>query len=63
MEFAYNNTLSTTTGVSLFFTNKRYHLNITVHPECNIAFFQAYNFAIDLDKLWSTFKAEISVAQ
>jgi len=36
-EFTYNNALSATTGVSPFFTNKRYHLNITVHPECNIA--------------------------
>ena len=36
-EFAYNNALSTTTGVSLFFANKRYHPNITVHPKCDIA--------------------------
>ena len=35
-EFAYNNASSTTTGVSLFFTNKGYYLNITVHSECNI---------------------------
>ena len=37
-EFAYNNAPSTTTGVSSFFANKGYHLNITVHPECDIAF-------------------------
>jgi len=37
-EFAYNNTLSATTSVSPFFANKGYHLNITVHPEHNIAF-------------------------
>ena len=30
-EFAYNND-------SLFFTNKGYHPNITVYPECDIAF-------------------------
>jgi len=36
-EFAYNNALSSTTCVSLFFANKGYHLNITVHPKCNIA--------------------------
>jgi len=36
-EFAYNNAPSATTGVSLFFTNKGYHLNITIHPERNIA--------------------------
>jgi len=36
VEFAYNNTLSATTGISSFFANKRYHLNITVYPEHNI---------------------------
>jgi len=63
MEFAYNNTPSATTSVSPFFTNKGYHLNITVHPEHNIASSQAHNFAIDLNKLQSTLKAEISAAQ
>ena len=63
VEFVYNNALSATTGVFLFFANNKYHLNIIVHPECNIAFFQAYNFAIDLDELQSTLKAEISTAQ
>ena len=63
MEFAYNNAPSATTGVSPFFANKGYHLNITIHPECNIASFQAHNFAIDLNELQSTLKAEISVAQ
>ena len=32
-EFVYNNALSTTTGISPFFMNKGYHLNLTVHPE------------------------------
>ena len=32
VEFAYNNTPSATTGISLFFTNKGYHLNLTIHP-------------------------------
>ena len=62
MEFAYNTAPSATTSISPFFTNKRYHLNITVHPECNIASFWAHNFAIDLNKLQSTLKAEISAA-
>jgi len=39
VEFAYNNILSATTGVFPFFANKRYHLNITVHPKYNIASF------------------------
>ena len=62
-EFAYNNTLSAITGISPFFTNKEYHLNITVYPEHNIASFQAHDFAIDLDELQSTLKAKISMAQ
>ena len=32
-EFTYNNTPSATTRISPFFTNKGYHLNLTVHPE------------------------------
>ena len=63
MEFAYNNVLSATTDVSLFFTNKGYYLNITIYPEYDMAFSQAYDFTIDLDELQSTLKAEISTAQ
>jgi len=63
MEFAYNNALSTTTSVSPFFTNKGYHPNITVHPKRDIASSWACDFAIDLDELQSTLKAEISMAQ
>ena len=51
------------TSVSSFFTNKWYHPNITVHPKCNITSFQAYNFAINLNELQSTLKAEISTTQ
>ena len=36
-EFAYNNALSATTGISPFFINKGYHLSITVHPKHNLA--------------------------
>jgi len=63
VKFAYNNAPSATTSVSPFFTNKGYHLNITIHPECNIASSRAHNFAIDLDELQSILKAEISTAQ
>jgi len=62
VEFAYNNALSATTGVSPFFANKGYHPNITVHPKYNIAFFRACDFTVDLNELQSTLKAEISVA-
>ena len=36
-EFAYNNAPIATKSVSPFFANKRYHLNITVHLEYDIA--------------------------
>jgi len=62
VEFAYNNTLSSTTSVFLFFANKKYHLNITVHPKHNIASSWAYNFTINLNELQNTLKAEISTA-
>ena len=62
-EFAYNNTPSATTSVSPFFTEKGYHPNITVHPEHNIASSWAHNFAVDLNELQSTLKAEIFTAQ
>jgi len=61
-EFAYNNALSATTGVSPFFANKRYHPNITVHPEHDIASSRACDFAVDLNELQSTLKTEIAVA-
>jgi len=62
-KFVYNNTPSTTTGISPFFANKGYHLNITVHPEYDIASSQAHDFAIDFNELQSTLKAEISTTQ
>jgi len=51
MEFVYNNAPSATTGVSPFFANKEYHLNITVHPKHDIASSRAYNFTVDLNEL------------
>ena len=59
-EFAYNNAPSATTGVSPFFANKGYHLNITVHPKHDITSSRARDFA---NELQSTLKAEISAAQ
>ena len=35
-EFAYNNALSATTGISPFFANKGYHPNISIHLECDL---------------------------
>ena len=48
-EFAYNNVLSATTGVFLFFANKGYYPNITIYPEHDIAFSRAHDFTVDLD--------------
>ena len=63
MEFAYNNAPSATTSVPPFFANKGYYLNITVHPKRDIASSRAHDFAVDLDELQNTLKAEISMAQ
>jgi len=63
VELAYNNAPSATTSVSPFFTNKEYHLNITVHPKHDIASSRARDFTIDLNELQNTLKTEISVAQ
>src|SRR5882724_10947119 len=48
-EFTYNNTLSATTGITPFFTNKGYHLNLTIHPEHDLASACACDFVTDLD--------------
>ena len=50
-KFTFNNAFSTTTGISLFFANKGYYLNITAYPKCNIASSHIYNFAVNLDEL------------
>src|SRR3979490_3103501 len=50
-QFAYNNAPSATTGISPFFANKGYHLNLTIHPECDLASSRAQDFVVDLDKL------------
>ena len=62
-EFAYNNAPSTTTGVSLFFTNKGYYLNLNVYPEWDIASSHAYDFILNLDKLQDMLKEKITKAQ
>ena len=51
MEFAYNNALSATTSVSPFFANKRYYLNITFHPEHDIASSRVCDFTVNLNEL------------
>src|ERR1700690_1064239 len=58
-EFAYNNAPSATTGISPFFANKGYHLNITVPPEHNLSPAQAREFAVNLDDLHQGLQLQI----
>ena len=62
-EFAYNNSLNATTGVSPFFTNKGYHPNISIHPEQDLASQCARDFVIDLDELQTMVCEQILLAQ
>ena len=50
-EFAYNNALNASTGLTPFYANKGYHLNILVWPEINIRSDQAKDFVANLDKI------------
>jgi len=62
-EFAYNNAPSTTTGVSLFFVNKGYHLNLAVHPECDLSSAWAREYMVDLESLHEYLCEEMAAAQ
>ena len=63
VEFAYNHTPSSTTGISPFFVNKGYHPNLTVHPERDLASSRAKDLVVDLDELHQELKATIAEAQ
>jgi hypothetical protein len=62
-EFVYNHTPSATTGITTFFTNKGYHPNITVHPECELASVHACKFTIDLDTVHCTHQQSMTLTQ
>ena len=62
-EFAFNNTPSSTTGISPFFANKGYHPNLTIHPERDLASSRAKDLIVDLDELHQELKATITEAQ
>ncbi|KAL7281604.1 hypothetical protein ACG7TL_004921 [Trametes sanguinea] len=49
-EFAYNNALNSTTGISPFFANKAYNPAISVHPERDLTSARAREFAVQADK-------------
>ena len=62
-EFAFNNAPSATTGISPFFANKRYHPNITVHPELEVTSAKAKEFAVNLNDLHQELRTQISKVQ
>ena len=62
-EFAYNNAPNATTGLSPFYANKGYHLNLSVHPEWDVASTQAQDYAVDLDELHQQLHSHISHMQ
>ncbi|ESK80887.1 hypothetical protein Moror_15790 [Moniliophthora roreri MCA 2997] len=62
-EFAYNNAPNTSTGISPFFANKRYHLNITVHPEYHLTSQKAHSYVSNLNDIHQFLHNEIKAAQ
>ena len=62
-EFAYNNTASTTTGISPFFMNKGYHPRLSTNLLAPSSSSEAQHYMADLDQLHSQLKASITEAQ
>ena len=62
-EFAFNNAVNDTTGVSPFFANKGYHPNLSVSLDTEIASHQAREFTANLNELHSQVKETIAKAQ
>ena len=62
-EFICNNAPSVTTGISLFYVNKGYHLNIFIHLEYELASGRAQEFAIGLEDLHTALKEQIKTVQ
>ena len=63
VEFAYNNTPNATTGLSPFYANKGYHLNLFIHPERDVASIRAQDYAVDLNELHRQLRSHISDMQ
>ena len=51
------------TSISPFFANKGYHLNLTVHPERDLASSHAKDLIVNLDELHQELKSTIAEAQ
>ena len=62
-EFSFNNSPSTTTGVSPFFANKGYHPDLTVNSEIRLSSTRAQEYTSDLSKLHDFLCSEMALAQ
>src|SRR5258708_33282728 len=62
-EFAYNNAMNATTGVSPFFTNKGYHPEITLDLQAETSSAKAQTFMADLECVQAELKENITQAQ
>ena len=62
-EFCYNNTPSSTTGVSPFFANKGYNPAFTVHSEYELTSLKAQEFVTDLQELHDQLRITIQESQ
>src|SRR5260221_643861 len=62
-EFAYNNAMNVTMGVSPFFVNKGYHLEFTVDPQADTLLAEAQTFMVDLEHIQAELKENIAQAQ
>src|SRR5258707_8251654 len=62
-EFAYNNAMNVTTGVSPFFANKGYHLEFTVDLQVETSSAKAQAFVADLEHIQAELKENIAQAQ
>ncbi len=62
-EFTYNNATNAATGVSPFFTNKGYHLEITLDLQAETSLAEAQTFVADLEHVQVELKENITQAQ
>src|SRR5258708_11811106 len=62
-EFAYNNAMNVTTGVSPFFANKGYHPEFTADPQVETSLAEVQAFVVDLECIQVELNENISQAQ
>src|SRR5258707_8908313 len=62
-EFAYNNAMNATTGVSPFFMNKGYHPEFTADLQANTSSAEVQMFVADLERTQAELKENIAQAQ